>query len=291
MGLRYTPSRLLGAAAVIGSVTLISACGSASHKHTVSLARAADVSTGAAGYKMNMTIHEKVSGHTVALTANGSFTPKTHQGSMTMHMAIPGASGAQSLQLQLVMANDTIYVQLPPTLASKIPGHKPWVSINLSQLSKSMNLPGVGSMSNYSSTLSNPGQYLDFLRAAASGSVKNVGQQTIDGTQTTHYQADLEFSKLPDAVPASQRQAVQKLVATLQKRAHVSDMPINVWIDSSNLVRRIALTLNETAAGHTISTAITENFTSYGTQPAPTVPSPNQTTNLLSLMHGSQLKS
>jgi hypothetical protein len=234
---------------------------------------------------MNMTSRATISGKTVSIDANGAFSAKTREGSMTMNMQLPSTSGTQTLQMQMVLANATIYMKLPPSLTSKLPGNKPWLSLNLKQLGNAAHIPALGSMMNQSSTLNDPGEYLDFLRAASSGSVKNLGQTTIDGVQTTHYQATIDISKLPSAVPASDRRAAEQMVSELQSHVKTSGVPIDVWIDQGNLVRRLQLTINETVKGHSISTAITENFSDYGSQPSPTVPSAAQTTNLLSLLH------
>jgi hypothetical protein len=182
-----------------------------------------------------------------------------------------------------VLSDDTIYMKFPASLTSQIPGGKPWISIDLAQLGQAAKLPGFSSLLSSTQTLNDPGQYLDFLRAAAAGSVTDVGQETIDGVQTTHYQAEIQFSKLAEALPAADRQGVQQLVSALEKKATVSDMPVDVWIDGADLVRRIKMNMSESVQGHTVTTEMTEDFSDYGTQPAPTVPSADETTNLLSL--------
>ena len=285
----------LMSAALLGSGALIAGCGgssnnitksaSASTKH-VSFVRAADVSSAAAGFKLNMAMHITTAGHSVEVNANGSFTPKARQGSMTMDLS--GLNG-QNVQMQMVLSGGTMYMKLPASLAAKVPGGKPWISIDFSQMGKAMNIPGYGSMLNGSSGVFNPGQYLDYLKAASDGSVKDLGQETVDGVQTTHYQAQIDFAKLPDAVPAAQRPAIRQLVKLLQAHAKLGTMPVDAWIDNSNLVRKVALTLNATVNGQQLNEAITLNITDYGTQPAPTVPSPDQTTNLSSMMQGSGL--
>ena len=288
---------LMGAA-LVGSGALIAGCGGSSNNNTnnnsksasaptkhVSFVRAADVSSAAAGFKLDMAMHISAAGHSVDINANGSFTPKAHQGSMTMDLS-GGALNGQTVQMQMVLSGGTMYMKLPPSLAAKVPGGKPWLSLNFSQIGKAMNIPGYGSMLNSSSGIYNPGQYLDYLKAAADGSVKDLGQETVDGVQTTHYQAQIDFAKLPDAVPAAERPAIRQLVKVLQAHAKLSGIPVDAWIDNSNLVRKVALTLSGTVNGQPLNEAITLNITDYGTQPAPTVPSPDQTTNLSSMMQG-----
>lgn len=281
----------LMALALVCSGALIAGCGGSSHGSPsaqtkgVSLVRAADVSSGAVGYRMNMKMDESVAGQNVKLTADGSFSPSSKAASMTMTMQLPSSLMSQTLQMQFVMDAGTVYVKLPASLAGRIPGAKPWLSMNLAQIGKLSKVPGLGSMMGSSSPLTNSGQYLDFLKAAAAGSVTDVGTQTIGGVQTTHYQAKIDVAKLPGAVPSADRAAVQKLVTTLEQHSTIADMPVDVWIDQGNLVRRLQLTFSQNVAGKSVAVKIVENFTDYGAQPAPTVPSAGQTTDLLSLLH------
>jgi hypothetical protein len=280
-------------AALLGSGALISGCGGSSNTSKksasattkrVSLVRAADVSAGATGFKLNMTMHIDAAGHSADVSANGSFTPKAHQGSLTMNIG-GGALNGQTLQMQMVISGGTIYMKLPAALAAKVPGGKPWISIDTAQMGKALNMPGYGSILNSSSSVFDPGQYLDYLKAASDGSIQTVGQETIDGVQTTHYRAQVDFSKLPDAVPAAERPVMRQLIQALQAHhTKVGSFPVDVWIDGSNLVRKIAMTLDMTVNGQTLTEAITLDISDYGTQPAPTVPSPGQTTNLSSMM-------
>jgi len=170
--------RFLIAAALLGGGVLIAGCGGSSNNNssaqasggggshkTFSLARAADISSASAGYKVHMVMAETLSGQTINMSVDGSFTPKSHQGALTMDMALPATLGGEQ-KFQVVMANDTFYMKFPPALASKIPGGKPWFAINLKQLGKAAKVPGLASLLSSSQNLNNPGEYLDFLRAA-----------------------------------------------------------------------------------------------------------------------------
>ena len=283
------------ALAAVGVAVLAAGCGSAStgsgQTPAASLKRAAYVSTSAPGYRAAMTMTETISGassgsKTIALTANGSFSPASRVGDMTMAMQIPTAAGTQNFNMQLVLEGDTIYVKMPAALASKLPGDKPWFSMNLAQMGKASGIPGYGSLLSSSSNFSNPSQYLDLLRATADGSVKDLGQETIDGVQTTHYQAQVDIAKLPNVVPAADRQAAQQLVSTLQSKGVNTQMPVDTWIDGSHRIRRIHITYSLSLQGESVAVDITENLSDYGSQPAPTAPSADETTNLLSLIHG-----
>lgn len=293
---RRATRRVLTVAALVGSGAVIAGCGGSSNKPAnivsastgsshkpLSLTRAADLSSNAAGYKLHMVMAESVAGTTINISANGAYTPKSHEASVTMDMALPSTAGGEQ-QFQMVLANHTFYVKFPAALTSQIPGGKPWMSFDLDSISKVAKIPSLGSLLDSSSTLDDPGEYLDFLRAAAAGSVIDVGQETVGGVQTTHYQASLQFSRLADALPAADRQSAQQLVNALQSKATVPNFPVDVWIDGSGLIRRIMMNMRETVLGHQVDTQMTENFSDYGTQPAPTIPPADQTTNLMSLI-------
>jgi hypothetical protein len=272
----------------------LAGCGSSSSKpaanQTLNLTRAAYVSGGSQGYKVAMTLQEGVpSIGKLSVTGNGSFSSSAHTGSFTMQMAIPSAAAAQAglsnLSLQMVLVPGTMYMKLPPQLAAKVPGGKPWWKIDLKRVGRLSGIPGLSSLINSGSNLNNPGQYLDFLRATSDGSVKNLGQATVNGIQTTHYHARIDLNKLPNAVPAADRAGVQQLITALHSRGlQAQGFPIDVWIDSSHLIRRIQLHYSQPlGGGQAADVAMQANYLSYGPQPAPPVPAPQDTSDLLTL--------
>jgi hypothetical protein len=281
------------AATAAGAVALLLAfagCGSSAPKQppTATLTRAAYVSSAAPGYKMTMSLRETVpNAGQVTVTGNGGFNlvPR-REGSMTMHLTLPAAAtaGLGNLQMQAVFVPGTIYMKLPLQLSARLPGGKPWLLINLNQLGKAAGIPGLGQLANASSSLSNPGQYLQFLRAT-SGTVKNLGPATVNGVDTTHYRAVIDLAKLPNAVPASERAAVRQLVAALKSRG-TTQLPMDSWIDSAHLIRRLAMNYSQPINGQQAHVALQVDFIGYGRQPSPTVPPASQTQNLLALTGG-----
>ncbi len=109
--------------------------------------------------------------------------------------------------MPVVISGGTIYEQLPPQLASQIPGGKPWLSVKLSQLNTLSQLPGLNPFIKESLMFDDPSQYLDFFSASAAGSVKRLGRDRVNGVQATRYQTAVPVSKLPTATPSMDRQA------------------------------------------------------------------------------------
>jgi len=272
-------------AGLVGSV-LVAGCGGSSLAEDIApLHRAADV-TAATGVRMTISLKESVGGPSVAFQATGAFTPKKDQGTMMMTMESPAAGSGPATPMRVVIAKGTIYERLPQALASQIPGGKPWLSLKLSQLNTLNQLPGLYGFIKESLIFDDPRQYLDFLSAAAAGSVKKLGQARVNGVQTTRYQAAIDVSKLPAVTPSAKGQPAAQLVLGLTRSLHATVMPVDVYVDRKSLIRQLQTTLRGKYAGIAVSLKVTENITRYGSQPVPAVPSPANTTNLLSLVKG-----
>lgn len=278
---------------MVGTVAMfVAACGGSSPKPVATvpvstLTRAAYVSTRASGYRAVMRLNETIGSTQVSMSGLGSFSPASHSGSMTMTMALPGAAGAAlgtNAQMKFVYRGTNFYMQLPAAVMSRIPGGKPWLSFNIAALGRAAGVPGLGSLLSSSSSFNDPGQYLDYLRAA--GSVKSLGQAMVGGVQTTHYRADLQLSKLPAAVPADARRAAEQLITKLHSFSQ-GTIPLDAWIDGAHRVRRIGFDykLTEPTTGQAVTLAMTMDFLSYGPQKPPAIPPASQTTSLASLVH------
>src|SRR5579875_930688 len=148
--------------AVTGVAVLAAGCGSSSSKGgsaqnpAASIKRAAYVSAGEPGYKVEMALSEAISGQssgqkTITATAHGAFSPSARMGDVTMKMRLPVSGPLHDLELRVVLDRGTIYMRLPAALASKVPGGKTWLSMNLAQMGKASGIPGIGSLVNSSS--------------------------------------------------------------------------------------------------------------------------------------------
>ncbi len=259
-----------GAVVVIVIVALV-AFGASSNNGVDPLAQAATLSGNAPGFKMTMTMKVGTASEPDLVTGTGSgvFDTRGHSGAMGLSMKIPTETGTtEKLAINEVLDGQTIYMQLPSSLASALGVlGKRWISVNLSKVT---GIPGLSSLSsNPAST--NPGEMLQYLKAA-SGGVTNLGHQVVDGFSTTGYRANLQISKIPGAVPPDEKAAAQAAMSKIRQLAHISAIPVSVWIDNRRLVRRMAINLTVSAAGQTIDENITLDIPEYGPQSPPTIP-------------------
>jgi hypothetical protein len=280
-----------GCALLVGAAAAISGCGTSSTIDPV--AQAATRSTSAPGFRMTLAMNlsnPQLPGP-ITGTGSGSFQTHNHLGSMSMSMSLGAlgsnpqvqqALGGSTLRIDEVVDHLTVYMKLPSALARKLPGGKPWWKINLAKAASSLGMPGLSTLASNPAG-NDPSQMLGYLRAS-SGQFKNLGQATINGVRTTHYSASIDFNKIPDRFPPSERGAVKQAVTTLRNMAHLSALPVDVWIDQHHLVRRTAFGINEQLPGiGPMHLSMRMDFTDYGPQPAPSLPPASQVRDISSL--------
>ena len=86
------------------------------------------------------------------------------------------------------------------------------------------------------------------------------------GVATTHYHVVLDLFKVAAAAPADQRAAVRRTFAREAQLLGSHTMPIDVWIDSSGLVRRerLAIPLKAPSIPAGASMAMTIDLFDFG---------------------------
>jgi hypothetical protein len=290
MGSRY--------ALVTGVVTLaaagaISGCGSSSSSSSSAgnqVERAAFVSTSTSGYRMHFAMVLSSAGLPQPITAAGvgRVNVQQHTGSTDLAMNLGNspqvvqALGTSTLNISELVDGTTLYIKLPEQLTSKVPalGSKPWLKIDVAKAASAAGIPGLGSLVNNPAS-SDPGQFLQYLRAA--GTVTKVGTQTINGFSTTQYHGVIDLDKVPSSAASSSRSQEQAAISGLEKATGLHQIPVDVWIDNQNLVRRIRMNFHETASGQAIGVGITVDILEYGPQPPPAIPPASQVTDASSL--------
>jgi hypothetical protein len=284
-------SASLGAVVCVVAAAGLSACGSGSTFDPI--AKAAEFSTNSSGYLMRFTLQFSSSALPAPITATGTgrFDRPARSGSLRFNMdlsSIPQASaalGGGQLQLQEIIDGTTIYIKLPGSLAGRIPGAsgKPWFKLDLTKAASAGGIPGLGSLLN-NPTSTDPSQLLQYLRAT-SGSVTNLGPSQVDGISTTGYRAEVNLDKVPDSLPAADQAQAKQAIAGIEKSTGLHQIPVEVWIDRQNLVRRMQVSFNASLpTGQNLDIRVNADVLNYGPQPPPVLPGASQVTDLTSLL-------
>jgi len=244
------------AAVVLAALPLVlAACGGGGSKAsevqltpTAYVMQSAKKSAGATSQHVTLSATAAVQGQKVVLTGAGDFSQQDKVGAMTVHANI----GGLDVQIDEVLSGTTIYMKAP-LFAASLPQGKTWMKLDLQKLGTSQGL-------DFGSLLGqDPSQSFDSLRASTH--VTEVGDETIDGTDTTHYRGRIDAAKLPAAL----------------KKLRVTYRPYDVWIGKDDgYVRRMRTSYS--AAGQTIAT--TMNFSDFGKDVTVDVPPADQTADM-----------
>ena len=218
--------------AALAAVVALGACGGASDEGSgVSIgeiASSGDVTKEAetAGISLEVSIPGDDGG---SATAEGVVDFESGEGTMTMTVEEPGKA-AEEFELRVV--DGMAYARLPEAERDEIGVDTEWVRTPLDQLGGLPGLSDFSSMADVTGTL----EMLEQL-----GDVEDVGREEIRGVDTTHFSADLD---LMDAANAGEESEEAMGLAFLVMFTGGRPIPIDVWVDDDNRVRRFSLSID-----------------------------------------------
>jgi hypothetical protein len=140
---------------------------------------------------------------------------------MSMSTQIQGQS------LSEVLIGTTFYMDYP-ALAAEM-GGKPWGEIDLAKAGGAL-----GSLSSLANTARNYNPTTQLQALIASGRVADVGTQTVDGQQTTHYQGKLTVSQMAAQISGLTSAQLSTLKETLQASGITYEL-VDLFVPSSGL--------------------------------------------------------
>jgi hypothetical protein len=251
--------------ALVGAVGVVfGGCGagdvSSNTSAVVQVTRAAYVTSQGPGFRMAMTMSADIGGEPFSLSTDGAFDEHGRRG--TMSETVSGKTVTTILDLPYG------YLQSK----GKLIKGKPWARFNIEGYTQSLGVSGS------LNTSGDPSQWIDFLKAA--GQASTVGHQTLRGVPTTHYHALVDFARFPAVVPARLRAGAQEQAALLKRISGQSNLPIDVWIDGHNQVRRYQLQIPLCYQGERTSESMSIELYDYGTQSIPAPPPLSEVSDL-----------
>ena len=271
--------KLITAAVTVSAIAGTVGLGGCGATKTISgtidpVARAAELTSQSPGYRLSGTINVTSGSTTVHGTMSGVIDTAHRAGAMTIHETVAG----HSLSLAERLAGTAIYMDAgsQPALA-RLTGGKPWLKMDLKRALGTLGLGGL------STQTTDPTQFLDYLRAVSAKTTR-VGTETLNGTQTTHYHAVIDLDRYPKLFPPAQRQAAAQGIANLEATLGSHAMPMDVWIDSHEMVRRLGLSFTECVQDQHLTMAMTMNMSHYGQQTVPPPPAASQTYDITPLI-------
>lgn len=257
----------------------LSGCGAT---HAISsevdpVARAATVTSHTAGYRMAATIDVGTAAAAVHGTLSGVVDTTHHTGAFTLHEVVAG----HSISLQERLSGTTAYMRFPgqPAL-QRLTGGKKWVKLDFGRALGAMGLGGLPTQG------TDPTQFLDYLRTVGAKTAK-VGTATVDGAQTTHYHVLVNLDNYPKLFPPARRAAAAHGVATMESVMGRHTLPMDAWIDSRSMLRRMSFSFGECVQSQHLSMTMAMNLSGYGPQTVPPAPSDAEAYDLTPLIEKS----
>jgi hypothetical protein len=196
-------------------------------------------------------------------------------GDLLRSSGLPAAADEQ----WTILTNGLVVYMRAPTLTQRLPGGKQWLKLDVEQLAKSHNLD-LGQLQDL--TQNDPTQLLDYLKAV-SGKIEEVGSEDVRGVSTKHYRAKVDLDKVADQAPAAARRSVRASIRSLERSLGTHQLPVDVWVDSQNRVRRFSQHLTVALGGNV---DFTVDFFDFGTPVSVTTPPAADTTDLGQVLGG-----
>ena len=274
-------------AAVLLTATLAAGCGQATSSSTPPpsthpridaelLANAASATTRTGSARISMQMQMSESQGSFDAHANGvmSFSRPAH-GTLSMQMNLPNSPTPVTMTER--MLGTTLYMHMP-FLNASAPQIKPWIKLDLGALGKAEGL-NLGALMN--SSTNDPASILGYLKGI-SGPITVVGRETVNGVQTTHYKATVNYAKavanLRRTNPAAATALQQSIAKTGTRTA-----PVEVWVDGSGLMRQERVSVGMPSIGGSMTILL--QLSDFGVPVHVSAPPASQTTDLLKMLH------
>lgn len=162
---------------------------------------------------------------TMFLSGQGAVNNESGDADITMRMPPVG-------KIETRMIGDTMYMRFSGTFPGQPPGGKPWMKMDLDELSREQFGASFFQMRGASVA---PEEQLGYLRGV-SDSVQQLGEEEVRGVPTTHYRATVDLEK---AAAEEKDVAVRRAYEKVTEQIGASELPMEVWLDEKDRVRRI----------------------------------------------------
>ncbi|WP_432029058.1 hypothetical protein [Streptomyces sp. 1222.5] len=243
--MKSTTARRMGLSIAVGAaLTGVAACGSSSadkaagggaiHVSPIAALRSVEKSTDKAdSAKVRSTTSM---GDIMSMTANGALTwgdglkgnlTITYTGGQLAEMM--KKAGSASMEARYLP--DAYYAHMSDAYAQQAGGGKHWLKYSYDDLAK---LGGAsGSYMKDQIQTATPNQSVKML--LASGDVKKVGEEKVDGAHTVHYSGTVDVADLADRTSNLDKDQLAALKKQLSQAGVTTDT-VDIWINDQNLL-------------------------------------------------------
>jgi hypothetical protein len=200
---------------------------------------------------------------------------------MSMNFSTMSVGGKSMGGMQEILLDKTMYMKMPMLQQlSQMGGAKgqmkPWLKISLTELGQKSGLNFDQLMEQ--ARQADPAQNTRLL--TSSKDVKEVGKETVDGVQTTHYRGTYKMADAISKLSPEQQQAYQKLMAKAGGMGSQA-MPFDLWVDGQQLPKKMTMSM---AMSATEKMNMSMTYRDYGKPVDITAPPADQVSDFSELM-------
>jgi hypothetical protein len=199
----------------------------------------------------------------IVMTGGGVEDARSRRGQLSFDMSalasVPGAGALcqNGCDMTVVSDGNTVYMRSPMFAAGL--GGRDWMKLDIERFGSAMGIPLGGSgMSTQSAS-----EQLRMLRAV-SGDVSDEGREQVRGAETTHYSLKVDLRRTADLLPEAQREAARQGIEQLIELTGQSEVPMDVWIDDQQRVRRMELDQTMKRTAIEVSVHMTMEYVRFG---------------------------
>jgi len=248
--------------------------------HAAPLARVVAASDRAIGAEsMHMTFEMVLAGAGQELRGSGeadvAFGDEIRQHMLFRYDSFPGMP--DGLEMEMIMDGPVVYMRVPQL--QDLGGFATeWISMDVSEA-----VPGYDDLAAFSAGQNDPSNAFGYLQGAEEA--EELGTETIDGVETTHYEVTVDLAEAAKDVPADLRDEMRRALKQFRTGFGTTTMPFEVWIDGDGLVRRMVFRMGSEGGGLDMpfSIEMTVDVTEYGNDFELEVPAPGEVTDVTEL--------
>lgn len=241
------------AALALGGAGVLAAAGCGTQVATAGPAPSAGLAaavtrTTAQTARIAVTTTMQMQGMTMLFTESGAFDFARSRGSLSMSSPVGFTE---------VFVPPKMYIKMPAGAGASLPKGKSWIAAGMPGDVAASGL-GVALPGPFGGVSGDPADLLASL-TAISGSVTKRGTATIRGVPVTEYRVDTDLAKAAARVPGWERASFKEFAQSLG----AGTIPVDVWVDSQHLVRRMREALHMPEQGHTPAGTVVTQTTDF----------------------------
>jgi hypothetical protein len=233
------------------ALVLLAGCGGGGGSSLLATAIQKTEDAGGAEVVFHMTMEMPGVAQPIEMTGGGVEDAGEQRAHLTFDMSslgasVPGAAALCGSGCELELVADGLSMYMRSGMFGAGLGGKEWVKMDVERIGSSMGLE-MGAAGGMGQTASDQLRLLE----AASDDLAEHGREQVAGVGTTRYSATIDVSRLPEG---------EQIVELTGMR----EMPVGVWIDDADRVRRIAVEQTLSQAGIEMKMRLTAEYVRFG---------------------------